>query len=172
MSRRRRVAPAVLTALAVAVASTACAGSPAEPPLPGKPPIVTVSMREHTFAYPTPVPSGRVVFRFVNEGRFAHQPDLLPLGENLPPIDVQLRGEERAAVTPFAGIPDREPGDVGTFAVDLVVGRRYALICFARDPDDDESHALQGMASEFRAGGVQPSTTTPPPPATTATTTG
>jgi hypothetical protein len=34
--------------------------------------------------------------------------------------------------------------------VDLVPGQRYALVCFARDAED-QSHALLGMATEFRA---------------------
>ena len=161
MTRPGRAGRACVAA-AVVVAATACAGSGGGPPLPPSPPIVTVTMREHRFEHPTPVPSGRVVFRFVNVGRIVHQPDLLPLAEDLPPIDVQLRGDERTAVSPYAGVPDREPGDVGTFAVDLVAGRRYALICFAEDPDDEESHALQGMATEFRAGGQGAVTTAPP----------
>lgn len=163
MRSLRPVAAAVL-ACAVGGCTSSSAGPP---PLPPGPQVVAVSLREYAFDRPDAIPAGRVVFRFVNGGRIEHQPDLLPLSEELPPIDQQLRGEARAAVTPFAGVPPRPPGTSGTFAVNLVPGRRYALICFARDPDDDESHALQGMASEFRAGGVLPATTATPAPPTT-----
>lgn len=173
--RWRRGAVRSVAAVVVAATLTACerAGSDGAGP-PEGPPVVDVTMTEYDYAHPVPVPAGRVVFRFVNEGRLVHQPDLLPLPEGLPPIDEQLRGDQRAAITPFAGIPPREPGDVGTYAVDLVPGQRYAIVCFARDPDDDESHALQGMATEFRAGGgtQPPATPTTGAPATTTTSAG
>lgn len=153
MKGRRRLSQSI-TSMVLAAVAGGCGGSGRDgAPLPAGPAVVTVTMREYHFDHPTPVPSGRVEFRFVNEGRRVHQPDMIPLSEDLPPIDEQLRGEERAAVTQFAGIPPRNPGEVGTYAVDLVPGQRYAIICFARDPDDDESHALQGMSTEFRAGG-------------------
>ncbi|MGH9177883.1 MAG: hypothetical protein ACRD0N_04940 [Acidimicrobiales bacterium] len=148
--RRSRLGPALLLVLGGAGCSASGSGGA---PLPAGPPVVTVRMTEYLFDYPTPVPSGRVVFRFENEGRLVHQPDLILLSDNIPPIMEQLRGGERAAVGQFAGIPPRNPGEPGTYAVDLVPGQRYAFVCFATDPDDDESHALQGMASEFRAGG-------------------
>lgn len=160
MTGKRRFAVSIAS-IALAGSVMSCSESEREgAPLPVGPPVVTVTMREYRFDYSTPVPSGRVVFRFVNEGRIVHQPDMIPLSEDLPPIDEQLRGDVRTAVTQFAGIPPRNPGEVGTYAVDLVPGQRYAIICFARDPDDDESHALQGMNTEFRAGGVLPPTST------------
>jgi hypothetical protein len=100
--------------------------------------------------YDHAIPAGRVVFRFVNVGEEKHRPSLLPLPEDVPPIGEQLRGSERRAAVPFAGIREVEPGESGTFAVDLSPGQRYALICFAIAPDG-ESHALKGMSSEFRA---------------------
>lgn len=128
-----------------------CGGSEEnQAPLPRAAPVVVVTMREYHFDYNPAIRSGRVVFRFVNEGQRFHRPALLPLPEDLPPIDVQLRGSKRRSISPFAGVYDRRPGATGTFAVDLVAGRRYALICYARDPDGS-SHALKGMASEFRA---------------------
>ncbi|MDP8932263.1 MAG: hypothetical protein M3O70_27815, partial [Actinomycetota bacterium] len=63
----------------------------------------------------------------------------------------------------------------GTFAVDLVPGQRYALVCFMTTPDG-WGHANLGMTWEARAGdgATEPveTTTTPPietisPPATT-----
>ena len=139
-----------LTALALL---GACQGSSDEPALPPSPAVVTVTMREYRFEIDRTVPRGRVVFRLVNGGRLRHQPDLIPLAEELPPIDEQVRGQRRAVITPFAGVAGRDPGEVGTFAVDLEPGQRYAFVCFARDPDDGQSHALQGMTSEFRPPG-------------------
>lgn len=121
--------------------------------LPARPPVVTVTMDEYHYDYERGIPAGRVVFRFVNTGLLKHRPSLLPLNEEIPPIDQQLRGENRAVVTPFAGVGTTEPGEVSTFAVDLIPGQRYALVCFADDPDG-EPHRLQGMNSEFRAGEV------------------
>jgi hypothetical protein len=154
---RAWVGPAALLLLAGAGCSSS---GPGGAPLPAAPSEVTVRMTEYRFDHPTPVASGRVVFRFENEGKLVHQPDLIVLSDNIPPILEQLRGEERAAVGQFAGIPPRNPGESGTYAVDLVPGQRYAFVCFATDPDDDESHALQGMATEFRAGGPSATTTT------------
>lgn len=118
--------------------------------LPPAPPEVLIEMEEYHYQYDEPVPSGRVVFRFQNNGEVGHRPALLPLSDDLPPIQEQLRGETRATAAPFAGILPRQPGETGTFAVDLVPGQRYALICLARD-SQDRPHATQGMAVEFRA---------------------
>ncbi len=136
-----------------AVVATSCS-SPAEPsiPLPAGDPTVVVAMDEYRFDYDPEVPAGRVVFRFDNVGQLPHRVTMLPLPEDFPPIEEQLRSAERRVITPFAGIPDRPPGASETFAVDLLPGVRYALICFVEDPDG-QSHAQKGMASEFRAAG-------------------
>ncbi len=110
-------------------------------------------MSEYRFEYQPAVPSGRVVFQVVNVGRVDHKLSLLPLAEDFPPIDAQLHGPERVVMSPFADVPLRPPGATGTFAVDLEPGRRYAFICFLRDPDG-QPHALKGMNSEFRASGT------------------
>lgn len=146
--------------LAVAAVAVMCAGacrSPAGgagPALPSPPPVVDIAMgapQEYGFRYDRRVPGGRVLFRVANEGTVAHELVLLPLGEELPPIDAQLQGTTRAVVAPFAAVRPRRPGDYGMFAVDLVPGQRYALLCFIVDATG-RSHALQGMSSEFRAG--------------------
>lgn len=157
MTGRRRPAgtralAAVVAALSVPVALGGCGGRRGGAALPEPPPVVTVTMREYRFTLPRSVPSGRVVFRFVNAGRVLHQPDMVPMPAGLPPIGEQVRGGTRAAVSPFAGIPPRRPGRTGTFAVDLVPGQRYAIVCFARDSDDEGSHAVKGMTAEFTAG--------------------
>lgn len=114
------------------------------------PPVVGVTMQEYRFEHPPQIPSGRVIFEIRNSGREQHKLALLPLDEQLPPLDAQLRGSERRIITPFAGIPPRQPGRTGTFAVDLVPGQRYALVCFLSTPAG-ELHALKGMNAEFRA---------------------
>lgn len=160
----RRLLVRSVTSIVLAAGGVSCRDSARDAAsLPAGPPVVTVNMREYRFDYRGPVAAGRVVFRFVNAGRRAHQPDLIALAEDLPSIDEQVRGDERVAVTQFAGIPPRTPGEVGTYAVDLVPGQRYAIICFARSPRD-ESHALKGMTTEFRAGGgtSPPAASSPP----------
>ncbi len=110
-------------------------------------------MDEYRFVYDDNIPPGRVVFDVTNAGRIPHRLSLLPLTEDFPPIDVQVRGSERRFINPFAGIPPREPGERGTFAVELAPGVRYALVCFLVDDQDNQSHAVKGMTSEFRTAG-------------------
>lgn len=149
---KEKAGRALLFGLLGSVSLTSCQADKSEDkaPLPTASPVVVVTMSEYRFDYDPAIPSGRVVFRFVNEGQASHRPALLPLPEDLPPIDQQLRGSKRRGISPFAGVYDRRPGATGTFAVDLVAGRRYALICYAQDPNGS-SHALKGMNSEFRA---------------------
>lgn len=146
---RRAMLCAALSSLAVASCQTAPMRTANKAPLRAVPPVVVITMREYRFDYDRNIPGGRVVFRFVNKGKRPHRPSLLPLPEDLPPIDQQLHGSKRRALKPFAGIPDQKPGATDTFAVDLIAGRRYALICYAQDPDG-RPHALKGMNSEFR----------------------
>lgn len=156
--RARRLIACVL-GIMVLVGTPSCtrqrpqeAASGVGAPLPAPSPVVDITMREFRFDYPDPVPAGRVVFRIRNAGQRPHRLALLPLEENFPPIDHQVKGTERRAVSPFASIYDRRPGGYGTFAVDLVAGTRYAIVCFTVN-SDGESHAVKGMTSEFRAGG-------------------
>lgn len=144
-------------ALAVVILAASSCASSASPgiPLPAGAPTVVVSMDEYSFNYEPLVPAGRVVFRFDNVGQLPHRVTMVPLTEDVPPVDQQLQGSERRSVSPFAGIPSRPPGASETFAVDLVPGVRYALICFVED-DDGQTHATKGMSSEFRAGGASP----------------
>lgn len=129
----------------------ACSNKSAGPPLPPGPPLVSVEMDEFRFSYKPPIPSGRVVFNVTNVGKRRHVLALLALAEDLPPIDQQLKGPDRAFITPFAGVARVEPGTKGAFAVDLAPGVRYAMICTVRAADG-QTHALKGMNSEFRAG--------------------
>ncbi|MGH9153376.1 MAG: hypothetical protein ACRD03_13480, partial [Acidimicrobiales bacterium] len=135
---------------AVVVVGSGCApGIERESELPASPPEVVVTLTEYRFELSQDVPAGRVVFRLRNAGEAPHRPALLPLGEELPPLEQQLRGQERSIVNPYAGTRTRVPGATGSFAVDLVPGTRYGLICFLRD-EDGSSHALKGMHHEFR----------------------
>lgn len=108
-------------------------------------------MEDFSFKYEPSVPAGRVVFRARNVGTVLHNMVLLPLADDLPPLSEQLRGQERRFVEPFAGVRSVRPGDSRDFAVDLVPGRRYGIICSVVDAEGT-SHARKGMSSEFRAG--------------------
>jgi hypothetical protein len=120
-------------------------------------PHVDVTMKDYSFQYNAGIPSGRVLFRVVNAGTRAHRLTLVPMTDDMPPINVQLHGAVRSTIAPFAGVRALPPQTTDSFAVDLVPGRRYAMICFLKDPGVTESHALMGMNSEFRAG-PRPST--------------
>lgn len=110
-------------------------------------------MREYRFEFKGPIPGGRVVFEVENAGDSPHRLTMVPLTEDVPAIDEQLRGRVRLTLAPYAGIPTMPPGQKAIFAVDLVPDRRYAFISFVQGPDG-ESDALRGMNAEFRAGPV------------------
>lgn len=140
------------------IATTSCGGSspPERPPAPPSPPVVVVTMTEYRFRpSQKQLAPGRVVFRMVNAGDEPHSPALVPLDEDVPPIDEQVRGAERRIVAPYAGVNTRLPGATGTFAVDLVAGRRYAFVCYASTPDE-KAHSKLGMTWEFRTAGTPP----------------
>lgn len=163
MSVRGRLLAAVV--VLAGNATTSCGGSspPERPAAPPSPPVVVVTMDEYRFRpSATRLAAGRVVFRMVNAGREPHSPALVPLDEDVPPIDAQVRGAERRIVAPFAGVNTRLPGAVGTFAVDLVAGRRYAFVCYASTAEE-KAHSKLGMTWEFRtAGATAPSPGSPP----------
>jgi hypothetical protein len=145
------LAAATGTALSLGSCSTPSGSGPVLPPAPQE---LVVTMREYRFDYSPPQGAGRVVFRAHNAGQEEHDLALIPLAEDIPPIDEQLRGQVRRVITPFARIPPRPPGGRGAFAVDLVPGQRYALVCFVAGPDG-QAHALKGMNAEFRAEGAR-----------------
>lgn len=136
--------------LAMTFVAGACTSSPDQAvALPPAPPVVTVDMDEFSFTYDPDIPAGRVVFRGHNVGEVVHNLVLLPLDEDLPPLDEQLRGEERRVATPFAALRPVPPGQAREFAVDLAPGQRYGIFCSVAD-GEGKSHALKGMNSEFR----------------------
>lgn len=144
----------VLSSLAVALASCSRAGTGA--PLPRPPAVVDVRMTEYRFDYPPVVPSGRVVFHVTNTGKELHDMVMVPLTEKDPPIAAMLADDVRQVLTPYAGIRDQMQGAGATFAVDLVAGRRYAMLCILADAQS-RSHSVLGMASEFRPVAPAPS---------------
>lgn len=156
------VAAMMLAPTLVACASGSSDGA-ARPPAPAPVPEITVTMVDHRFEFKTPVPPGRVVFRFENAGQDPHNVIMIPLAEDLPPIEVQLRGSERRLVEPFAGIYDRPPGDSGAFAVDLFPDQRYAMVC-SLTAEDGQPHWMKGMVTEFRTLPAPADTVTAPSP--------
>lgn len=145
-----RAGRASLVALICALALAACqAAQPQPSALPAGPQVVEIEMRDYSFHYDPTIASGRILFRVVNSGSVPHNLSLLPLSEDIPPIDEQLRGSVRRAISPFASVKTRAPGATTTFAVDLAPGVRYAFVCFVDGPDG-VPHALLGMSSEFR----------------------
>lgn len=156
---------AVGVALACTLVLNSCQMSPdqraGQPErLPAGPQVVEVDLAEYRFEYDPAIAAGRVLFRVTNTGSVAHSLTVLPLGEDIPPIDQQLRGGERRAITPFAGVGARRPGTSTTFAVNLEPGARYAFVCFLVDAQG-KAHSLRGMSSEFRTAGTAPAAPAP-----------
>lgn len=134
--------------LVVVVGFVAFSCSSRSHPLPSSPDRVDVTMEEYRFDHPKEIAEGRVVFRARNVGTRPHQLALVILDEDLPPIQQLVRSATRRAVPTMAFLPQRQPGRVGTFAVDLTPGR-YGLVCFIADADG-VNHAAKGMSSELR----------------------
>lgn len=144
--RTRRVRAGLWrVAICLAVAGPACRSDPALPP---KPLSVRVTMDEYRFSRVSTIAAGRVVFNFHNDGALRHGPAMIPLPNDVPPIAEQVRGTNRRSVAPVAGIAASPRGSTRPVAVDLAAGR-YAIVCFIVDPDG-RSHAVKGMATEFR----------------------
>lgn len=138
----------VLITSAIAALLGSCTNSGSGAPLPSAPVVIDVRMSEYQFDYPAVVPSGRVLFRVTNTGNELHNLVMVTLDEDDPPIKAILADEVRQVLTPFAGIRDQLPGAEATFAVDLVEGRRYAMLCVLAA--QERSHAVLGQASEFQ----------------------
>lgn len=146
LHRRRHRLVTATAVISVGTVLSACASG--SRPLPPGPAQVDVVMREYAFEFTPPRRAGRIVFRARNAGRADHELKLLVLPEDVPQIGEQLRSSGRRLVPSVATMLVRPPGRTGSFAVELTPGR-YALVCFAADPDGVQ-HAHKGMASEFR----------------------
>lgn len=132
------------------VTAAACRGSASGAPLPEASPIVDVTMRDNRFDFNPAIPSGQVVFRVHNDGKVAHELEMIPLQADIPPIDVQLHSSQRRNVVPTVELSARPPGGTGIFAAKLEAGVRYAFVCFLLGPDG-RPYALEGMNAEFTA---------------------
>lgn len=98
---------------------------------------------------PSEVPPGHTLLHARNVGGVPHQLRVLQLPEDLPPISVQLAGDRRSILPPFATARSTGPGGEVSLAVHFEPGQRYAFVCFLRR-DTGQLHAQLGMATEFR----------------------
>ena len=108
-----------------------------------------MTISDSHFTYNPVIRAGRVVFDGRNVGRVAHTMLVFPVGNDYPPVDVQLHGKVRRPVQPFGGTRVK-PGASNSFALDLVRGQRYYMVDFDLDPAR-VAYALKGLDSEFRA---------------------
>lgn len=155
MTRRRPALRHLALLLLTVMASVAACASKSDEPmagyLPDKPATVTVSMADYRFVYANRVSGGRVVFTVSNAGRFPHRLSLFQVPDEAPPVDVQLRSPAGLQLAPLLEMPVMQPGEAGaSFAVDLEVGARYAMVSLWPSPQDVPD-ALLGMTTEFRA---------------------
>jgi len=146
---RRLSFRAAAVVVAVAVAGAGCSSTQAtRAPLPPPPQVVHVTIDDHHYAYDTTIHAGRTVFVGHNVGRATHTILLYAVGDDLPPVNVQIHGDKRHQVEGFAGTRVK-PGATNSFAVDLVPKQRYYMLDFDRD-SDNKIFALDGLDSEFR----------------------
>lgn len=139
--------------LVVALGGTVVLAEQLHSPAPAPdlmPQQVDVTMTEYRFEYAPPSQPGRTVFQVRNVGAEDHVFGLYLLPDDLPPIDEQLKGDERRGVDSPLELPVAEPGEVQTVGVDLVEGQRYAILCFLGSTAENQTHAVLGMNSEFR----------------------
>jgi len=146
--RGRLVWIPVVVVTAIAAATTFAVVSKDDPLFAG-PEVVNVTMRDNQYVYRQPTRSGRVVFRVRNDDSVEHRIGIYLLPNDMPPIDEQLSGKERRSVDKLADPLPREPGEFESFAIDLVPGQRYALLCFLA-AGGNKTYAELGMNSEFR----------------------
>jgi hypothetical protein len=138
----------VVTLCATLAVSCASSGPTVAAGLPPAPEVVNVRMEEYRFVYDKAIRPGRTIFKVVNVGKEDHSLVMFPAPADFPPFDVQLHGDERRAIPPFAQVFPRKPGEAGSFAVDVQPGQRYVFLCLVPD-GAGISHALKGMNSEF-----------------------
>lgn len=117
-------------------------------PLPPSPPRVDIALDDYRFELSREPAPGRVIVEVANRGTVNHSLSLIVLPDDFPPLDQQLRGEERRGVPTLAQVPARAPGQGSRFALDLRPGR-YGLVCFVQDVDG-VAHGQKGMNLEFR----------------------
>lgn len=144
--------PLVLFIAMAVLISCSSSSVSSKAPLPPSAPVVEVTLTEYRFELEPSLPVGRVVFRFINRGSEAHWPSLFRLDDDFPSIQEEVLNTVPRFLPHYAEVPPRPPGSTGTFAVDLVPGQRYALVCFMTTADGT-GHANKGMTWEARARG-------------------
>ena len=143
----RGVRVALVVALAPA-AACAVGNRTAAEPLPPTPARVQITMHDYRFEMAGEIARGRVVVEVTNQGTMNHALTLISLPDDFPPLDEQLRGDERRGAASVARVPARPPGEGSKFALDAQPGR-YGLVCFVADADG-LTHGQKGMNFEFR----------------------
>ena len=134
---------------ALALLATSCGEDEGDkPPLPPRAKVLNLTAKEYRFDYRRPASPGRFVLRMRNAGRVRHEVIMVELPASFPPIKEQIRGKKRRLLGTLSYLKPVAPGSTGKFAVDLKRAR-YAMVCQRAAPDG-ESHALKGMATEFR----------------------
>ncbi|HEX6595861.1 MAG TPA: hypothetical protein VF045_02935 [Acidimicrobiales bacterium] len=144
----RGVRVVLVVALASAAAGCAAGERTAAEPLPPTPARVQITMHDYRFEMAGEIPRGRVVVEVTNQGTVNHALTLISLPDGFPPLDEQLRGDERRGAASVARVPARPPGEGSKFALDAQPGR-YGLVCFVADADG-LTHGQKGMNFEFR----------------------
>jgi hypothetical protein len=140
---------ALCTLAALALLATSCGDDGSdEPPLPPRAKQLNLTAKEYRYDYRPPASPGRFVLRMRNAGGVRHEVIMVELPEGFPPIKEQLRRKKRRLLGTLSYLKPVSPGRTGKFAVDLKRAR-YAMVCQRAAPDG-ESHALKGMATEFR----------------------
>lgn len=152
--------------LTLVVMATGCGSEEAKrPAAPEPPPSFGLTMREYSYApsvAPDAIPAGRVNFTLRNDGDLGHQPALVFVPDDFPPMSEQVRGDERRPVRILANNAGIPVGVTTALAVDLQPGQRYAFLCLAK-ADEGKQHSQLGMAWEFRTPGEPAVTTTTAP---------
>lgn len=171
--RLRRRLPRRAVLVTVVFVAGACGGSDGveRPAAPKPPPLFNLTIKEYSYSpgagTPTAIPAGRVNFRLRNDGDLGHQPALILVPDDFPPMAEQVRGDVRRGVRILANNAGIPAGVTAAVAVDLEPGRRYAFMCIATSPEG-EQHSRRGMVWEFRTN-ADPNTTITTAPTTAST---
>lgn len=135
--------------LAGLLAGCTGAGS-SEEPLPPEAATVQVRLADDELSMEGgPVPAGRVVFTVRNVGEHDHRFTLAPIDNDRPPMEQDVADETERPIRQLARVPTLQPGESGTFAVDLAPDQRYAMLDYAEAPDGTQYMDL-GVVGEFR----------------------
>lgn len=103
---------------------------------------------------PTTLPSGKVTFRLVNEGKERHMFIWARLTDDAPSINELVQMPEKKVdkflAKELPEIPPVQPGETSTktASANLTPGR-YGYVCFVFSKKEKQPHALLGMLGEF-----------------------